>query len=81
MDFGYEDEVVFPFQVNVAAGASGSAVLHAKVDWLVCRGSCIPEKTELEFTRPVESGSGTVQPDQEIWARLANKLPARYRQI
>lgn len=75
MDFGYEDEVLFPFQVNVA-NASGSAVLHAKVDWLVCRGSCIPEKTELEITRPIAPANGApVQPDQGIWARLANKLP------
>ena len=75
MDFGYEDEVLFPFQVNVVAGASGPAVLHAKVDWLVCRGSCIPEKTELEITRPIGTGNGAVQPDQEIWSRLADKLP------
>jgi thiol:disulfide interchange protein DsbD len=77
MDFGYEDEVLFPFQVNVAASATGSAVLHAKVDWLVCRGSCIPEKTELEINRPVASSNGgtTVQPDQGIWTRLANRLP------
>ncbi len=77
MDFGYENEVLFPFQVNVVAGAPGRALLHAKVDWLVCRGSCIPEKTELEITRPIGAGSGTVQPDQNIWARIANKLPAR----
>lgn len=78
MDFGYEDEVLFPFQVNVAAQAAGSAVLHAKVDWLVCRGSCIPEKAELEIARPIalgDSGSAAVQPDQGIWERLANKLP------
>ena len=85
MDFGYEDEVVFPLKLNVTLPEGGSgtgpyplgtAVLHAKVDWLVCRGSCIPEKTELEITRPVAAGSGTVQPDQSIWARLADKLPA-----
>jgi thiol:disulfide interchange protein DsbD len=76
MDFGYEDEVLFPFQVNVGAGTAGPAVLHAKADWLVCRGSCIPEKTELEITRPIGAGNGTVQLDQEIWTRLANKLPA-----
>ena len=75
MDFGYEDEVLFPFQVSIASG-SGAAVLHAKVDWLVCRGSCIPEKTELEITRPIGSASvGAIQPDQGIWSRLANKLP------
>ncbi|MGA8086893.1 MAG: thioredoxin family protein [Terracidiphilus sp.] len=79
MDFGYEDEVLFPFQVNVAVNASGPAVLHAKVDWLVCRGSCIPEKTELELDRPIApngAGNALDQPDQDIWARLANKLPA-----
>ncbi|MGC2617342.1 MAG: thioredoxin family protein [Terracidiphilus sp.] len=77
MDFGYEDEVLFPIQLNVTGGApSGPATLHAKVDWLVCRGSCIPEKTELDLTRPIASGgAGNVQPDQDIWARLANKLP------
>jgi len=76
MDFGYEDEVLFPFQIDVAsAAASGPATLHAKVDWLVCRGSCIPEKTELEITRPIGQGTETVQPDEQIWARLANKLP------
>jgi thiol:disulfide interchange protein DsbD len=76
MDFGYEDEVLFPFQLNVLNGTtSGSPVLDAKVDWLVCRGSCIPEKTELELTRPVGPGGGTVQPDQGIFARLGDKLP------
>ena len=80
MDFGYEDEVLFPINLNVAAAAiPGAAVLHAKVDWLVCRGSCIPEKTELEITRPMVPGntgsSAPVQPDHDIWARLANNLP------
>ncbi len=76
MDFGYEDEVLFPFQLNVGGGAaSGPATLHAKVDWLVCRGSCIPEKTELEITRPIGAGGGSVEPDQDIWGRLANRLP------
>src|SRR6516162_8056727 len=36
MDFGYEDEVLFPFEVKVAPDTkSGPATLHAKVDWLV----------------------------------------------
>jgi thiol:disulfide interchange protein/DsbC/DsbD-like thiol-disulfide interchange protein len=78
MDFGYEDEVLFPLQISVSGSASGSAVLHAKVDWLVCRGSCIPEKTELELIRPIGTsgkGDSPVQPDHDLWARLANNLP------
>ncbi len=38
-----------------------------------------PQKTELELDRsiePVSSGKSPIQPDDEIWSRLANKLPA-----
>ena len=49
MDFGYEDEVLFPFKMYVAEGFHGGPVtLHAKVDWLVCRERCIPGNAELE---------------------------------
>lgn len=84
MDFGYEDEVVFPLNVDVNLGQAGAsfgaysprfADLSAKVSWLVCRGSCIPEKTELALSRPIGQGTETVQPDQQIWSRLANRLP------
>jgi thiol:disulfide interchange protein DsbD len=54
MDYGYENEVLFPFQLRVANDAkAGPATLHAKVDWLVCRESCIPGKAELEVSRSV----------------------------
>src|ERR1700729_1429652 len=47
MDFGYENEVLFPFDLNVAQTAKpGWVLLHAKVDWLVCQASCIPGKAE-----------------------------------
>jgi len=78
MDFGYENEVLFPFALKVAPNAQqGAAVLHAKVDWLVCRETCIPGKAELEVTRPVGTGAGGagVEPDASLYARLGNKLP------
>jgi DsbC/DsbD-like thiol-disulfide interchange protein len=47
MDFGYENEVVFPFSFEVGRMAkSGPTDLHAKVDWLVCREVCIPGKAK-----------------------------------
>ncbi len=77
MDFGYEDEVLFPFQLNVAQTAnSGSAVVHAKADWLVCQASCIPGKAELEVTRTIaDSASGVVSPDSDLYKRLSGRLP------
>ena len=80
MDFGYENEVLFPFTVQAAAPAKpGSVVLHAKVNWLVCREVCIPGKAELEQNVNVVSGASAVNlispSDQVLWNRLANALP------
>jgi thiol:disulfide interchange protein len=79
MDFGYEDEVLFPFTFNVASNVpAGPATLHAKVDWLVCREVCIPGKAELETTRTLSNsagGSSPVEPDADLYARLSNRLP------
>jgi len=77
MDFGYEDEVLFPFSINVEKTVeNGPVVLHAKVDWLVCREVCIPGKADLEITRVVGgSAGGSFYQDTLIYDRLANKLP------
>src|SRR5580698_2614909 len=48
MDFGYQNEALFPFSFNVAQSAKpGPAALDANVSWLVCREVCIPGKAEL----------------------------------
>jgi thiol:disulfide interchange protein DsbD len=72
MDYGYEDEVLFPMDIDVADSASlGPVVLHAHVDWLVCRASCIPGKADLELRRNVVQGRmGGLHagwPDYEVW--------------
>lgn len=80
MDFGYENEVLFPIPLKVAGTVKdGPAIVHAKVDWLVCREVCIPGKAELEVTLhllshnpPVASGSGL---DSELLQHWQNMLP------
>jgi thiol:disulfide interchange protein DsbD len=85
MDFGYEDQVLFPIAIQIADNVKdGPAVLDAKVDWLVCREVCIPGKAELEVKlhllpkQPlVASGSGTDAELFEHWEKLLpNALPA-----
>lgn len=80
MDFGYENEVLYPITLDVAPTVkSGKAVIGAKVDWLVCQDRCIPGKADLLLTLqlsatrpPVISGSGN---DAELVKRLANTMP------
>jgi len=79
MDFGYENEVLFPFTLDVAKNAKpGPAILSAKVDWLVCREVCIPGKTELSVQRAIPpTGVEVIQfvPDRDIYNRLVDHLP------
>ena len=79
MDFGYENEVLFPFPLDVAKNAkAGPVILAAKVSWLVCREVCIPGKADLEADRAIPaSGAGVtpVQPDAGMFSRLSGQLP------
>ncbi len=80
MDFGYENEVLFPLKLQVASTVKdGPALLHAKVDWLVCREVCIPGKAELDLKlqllskAPPAATRSTL--DVELFERLAGSLP------
>ena len=81
MDFGYENEVLFPFQFHVGNLIKpGPATLHAKVDWLVCREVCIPGKAELEVQRnvaqpPVGATAVATPFFKQFLAGLPNPLP------
>jgi thiol:disulfide interchange protein DsbD len=80
MDFGYEDEVLFPFKFQVADTVKdGPAIFHAKVDWLVCREVCIPGKAEMQMTLKVLSKQPALvsgsSADSDLLKRLASTLP------
>ncbi len=79
MDFGYENEVLFPLALQVAQTAKpGPAPLQAKVSWLVCQATCIPGKADLEVDREIagHQGKSTVLvSDQALYDRFAARLP------
>ncbi|MDR3724616.1 MAG: protein-disulfide reductase DsbD family protein [Terracidiphilus sp.] len=87
MDYGYENEVLFPLKLHVAQGTKGgSARLHAAVSWLVCQERCIPEKTELEVERNVWDGLYEIGyiPDplfKRFFDQLPQPLPATAKAI
>lgn len=78
-DYGYEDEVLFPFDLNVANGVkAGVAVLHARADWLVCQATCIPGKADLELTRTVATGGGSAAfsaSDAALFSHFVSLIP------
>ena len=79
MDFGYENEVLFPLKLRVANDVKpGSVTLHAKVDWLVCRERCIPGKADLEVSREVYGHPAkplSLASDAALYRRFVARLP------
>ncbi len=80
MDFGYENEVTFPFSFDVMQSAKpGPAVFDAKVAWLVCREVCIPGKAELgirvQIVASAPASVTTSSVDEALWQRGEASLP------
>ncbi|MGB7137323.1 MAG: protein-disulfide reductase DsbD domain-containing protein [Acidobacteriaceae bacterium] len=82
MDFGYENEVVFPVPMQVAANfkpSAQNATLAARLSWLVCREVCIPGKGDVAVTRPALAASpASPQTDaaaQALIGSFEKKLP------
>jgi thiol:disulfide interchange protein len=79
MDFGYEDEVLFPVSLQVSQSAKpGAAMLSAKATWVVCREVCIPGKAELEL--PITIDAAGAKPsvsdaDAALYKQFLTRLP------
>lgn len=57
MDFGYEDQAVFPVTLTAAPGLKpGKVHLDARVNWLVCERVCVPGKAHLGLDLDVVKG-------------------------
>src|SRR5271156_3063874 len=82
MDYGYDNQVVFPILLHAADSLKPGAKVEAtaKVNWLVCREVCIPGKAELTLplsiddaaTPGTEMAQGLIQSFQQ---RLPQTLP------
>lgn len=82
MDYGYENEVLFPVPMQVASSfhpEKKKADLVAKIDWLVCREVCIPGKATVDVVRPALAARpavpGLVGADQLLITRFEHTLP------
>src|SRR6185437_2243700 len=76
MDYGYENQVLFPFKLDAASLAkTGPAVLHAHVNWLVCSSVCIPGKADLQLTRTVARGPAPSAPEPPLFQQFLSRLP------
>lgn len=63
VNYGYEDTVLLPVPVKVAADfkapASGQVNLRLSASWLICRVECIPENGDFQLQIPVQGTTAT----------------------
>lgn len=75
MNYGYEHEVVLPFDVKVAPGAAAGTPLTigAKFEYLICADICIPEEVTLSVLLPI---GATPSVDEAASKAIADALPS-----
>ena len=72
MDYGYEDQVAFPFTLTAAPNLKpGKVHLDARVTWLVCAAQCLPGKAHLGLDVDVVPGP---QPDPPLVGALGQSI-------
>lgn len=59
VNFGYENEIVFPILVQVPANAQPGQIfpIAAQANWLVCERECIPEEGTFRLDIPIAATS------------------------
>ena len=74
MNYGYEHQLVLPFQIDIAADAQpGSEVtIGGKIEYLICADICIPEDIELSTTLRI---AGSPETDADGSAIIVATLP------
>lgn len=61
MDYGYSDQVVLPFPVDIPENADGPILFEGVADYLICEDVCIPESADIRLLLSVGAGQ---LPDQ-----------------
>jgi thiol:disulfide interchange protein DsbD len=56
MDYGYSDEVVLPFSVQIPETTEGPILLEGVADYLICEDICIPESADIRLLLSVGAG-------------------------
>lgn len=80
MDFGYQNQVVFPIPIHVAADfhpGSPQVRLAAHISWLVCAQVCIPGRGDLSLHRAALRAAPAIS----VTDPAAQALVSRYQAL
>ena len=77
MNYGYEHQVVLPFQVNLPAGlkAGDKVELKGQARWLICSDVCVPEQAQINLTLPVEASPRSDEAASKLIFETLSAIP------
>ena len=75
VNFGYEDDLLLPLQVQIPATHSGPLLLQAKATWLICKEVCIPEEGDVSLTLNVAAGEVAPSAHAALFTKALNAQP------
>jgi thiol:disulfide interchange protein/DsbC/DsbD-like thiol-disulfide interchange protein len=82
VSYGYDREVLLTAAAHVPADARpGPLPVSVKLNWLVCKTSCIPGEATLERTFQVAATPPAPGPNQAAFAHQATHLPTRLADV
>ena len=76
-NYGYEDQVVLGFELEIPKGLNGARQLIAEASWLVCKDVCIPGEAKLAIDLPVVATVQQAPPglDAPLFAQMRGRVP------
>ena len=74
--FGYEDEVLLLFEIEVSQISNPTALIKLDVEWLVCKEECVPGVYTFKMERQV-GGARRASDFAPAFARFRSELPLR----
>ncbi|MAP93591.1 MAG: cytochrome C biogenesis protein, partial [Ponticaulis sp.] len=78
LNYGYEDELILPFEVTVPETATDQLDLSGTASFLICEAICIPEDAPFSVSIPVGE-STEINPDTEaLFERVDAQLPMAF---
>jgi len=76
-NYGYENQVVLGFELDIPKALSGVRRVVAEASWLVCKDVCIPGEAKLAIDLPVVATAQQATPgaDAPLFAQMRGRLP------
>lgn len=77
VSFGYENETYLLAQITAPASNNAEKIsIKAKLNWLICKDSCIPQETNLHFDLNVDPKASQRNPEGTVIDQLLKELPS-----